>query len=113
MPDKRGIKPGYEQKRFTDEDKRGKLRLVASRDGREGSVTIHTDATLYAGLFGTGEHAELALAPGRHAWIHVARGSVRVNGQLLSTGDGLAISDETTVVVDGVDDGELLVFDLA
>jgi len=113
VPAKRGIAPGYEQKRFTDADKAGKLRLVASPDGRDGSITIHTDAQIYAGLFDREQRAELSLAPGRHAWVHLARGRIRVNGQEMSTGDGLAISDEKTVTIEGVDRAEVLVFDLA
>ena len=113
VPAERGITPSYEQKSFPDAEKRGKLRVVASPDGRDGSVTIHTDAILYAGLFDAGESAKLALAKDRHAWIHVARGKVRVNGRDLAAGDGAVISDETTVHVEGVDGGEVLVFDLA
>lgn len=113
VPAERGIKPSYEQKSFSEAEKRGKLRVVASPDGRDGSVTIHTDAILYAGLFDAGESAKLALAKDRHAWIHVARGKVRVNGRDLAAGDGAAISDEATVHVEGVDGGEVLVFDLA
>jgi redox-sensitive bicupin YhaK (pirin superfamily) len=115
VPAKTGIKPGYEQKRFTTEDKAGRLRLVASPDGRDGSVTVHADATLYAGLFAAGERAEVALAPGRHAWVHVARGHVRANGQALGGGDGLAITGEDKVVIEGAtaERGEVLVFDLA
>jgi quercetin 2,3-dioxygenase len=116
VPSQRGITPGYEQKSFSAEEKTGRLRVVASPTGRDGSVTIHTDATLYAGLFGA-EHSEhLALAPGRHAWVHVARGSARVNGQLLNAGDGAALSDEPTVSVEGTAGdapAEVLVFDLA
>jgi redox-sensitive bicupin YhaK (pirin superfamily) len=112
-PAKEGIEPSYEQKTFTADDKRGRLRLVASPDGREGSVTVHSDVMLYAGLFDGGESAELALKGGRHAWIHVARGKVRVNGRELSAGDGASLSDEKTVKVDGGDGGEVLVFDLA
>lgn len=115
VPSKRGIAPGYEQKRFADEDKAGRLRLVASPDGRDGSVTIHADALVYAGLFDKGQRAELALA-NRHAWVHVARGKVSVNGQALATGDGVAITDESALVIDGDRDtsnrGEVLVFDL-
>lgn len=113
LPEARGIAPGYEQKRFTDEEKRGRLRLVASRDGRDGSITVHADVDLHAGLFAAGERAELALRPGRHAWVHVATGAVRVNGKDLSAGDGAAISDEAAVVVEGTSGGEVLVFDLA
>jgi len=113
VPSATGIAPGYEQKTFTREEKQGKLRLVASNDGREGSVTIHADAALYAGVFAEGEAAERSIAPGRHAWVHVARGHARVNGRKLSAGDAAALSDEKTVRIEGVDDGEVLLFDLA
>ena len=112
MPSERGIKPGYEQKTFSDADKQGRLRLVASPNGADGSVTIHTDAKVYAGIFNAGERAELPLADKRGAWVHVARGQVKVNDQLLRDGDGLAIENERTVRVEGVDGGEVLVFDL-
>jgi redox-sensitive bicupin YhaK (pirin superfamily) len=113
MPDKAGIRPSYEQKTFADDDKAGRLRLVASPDGREGSVTIHTNATLHAGVFGAGEAAEHALAPGRHAWVHVVRGTARVNGTELGAGDAVGLSEERTVRIEGIDAAELLVFDLA
>lgn len=113
VPARRGLTPGYEQKRFPDEEKLGRLRLVASPDGREGSITIHTDASLYAGLFGAGAAGELALAPGRHGWVHVARGEARVNGHALKAGDGAALSGEAKVRVEGVAASEVLVFDLA
>ena len=113
VPRARGIEPSYEQKSFAAEGKRGRLRVVASPDGRDGSVTLHADAVLYAGLFDAGEVAELALAPGRHAWVHVARGKVRVDGRDLGAGDGASLSDERAVRVEGVDGGEVLVFDLA
>ncbi len=116
LPTKEGLPPSYEQKSFSEADKRGKLRQVASPDGADGSVVIHTDARLYAGLFQRGERAELALAKGRHSWVHVARGQVKVGEHVLGEGDGLKISDEASVVVEGVDagaDGEVLVFDLA
>jgi quercetin 2,3-dioxygenase len=115
VPSQRGIAPGYEQKTFSTEEKDGRLRVVASPTGRDGSVTIHADATLYAGLFRTEQSATLPLAPGRHAWVHVARGSAKVNGQLLNAGDGAALSDEPNVDIEGVDGdeaGEVLVFDL-
>jgi hypothetical protein len=113
VPAERGIQPSYEQKTFTDADKRGRLRVVASPDAREGSVAIHTDVVLYAGLLDKDEAAEVRLGKGRHAWVHVARGTVRVNGSELGAGDGAALSEESLVRVEGVDDGELLVFDLA
>jgi redox-sensitive bicupin YhaK (pirin superfamily) len=114
LPSTRGLPPSYEQKSFSAADKRGRLRLVASADGREGSVTIHSDAALYAGLFGANESAELTLQPGRHAWVHVARGNVRVNGRELQAGDGASFSDEPRIRVEGATgEGELLLFDLA
>jgi quercetin 2,3-dioxygenase len=112
QPSERGIAPSYEQKAFSRADKQGKLRVVASPDGREGSVTIHADALVHAGLFDAGERAEYALPPDRHAWVHLARGTVSVNGETLSAGDGAAVEGET-VRIEGVDAGEVLVFDLA
>ncbi|HEU4730762.1 MAG TPA: pirin family protein [Kofleriaceae bacterium] len=113
LPDRRGIAPSYEQKSFSAEDKAGRLRLVASRDGRDGSVKIHTDAQLLAGVFAGGQAAEYNLAPGRHAWVHAVRGKARVNDIELSAGDAAALSEERTVRIEGIDDAELLVFDLA
>ncbi len=114
-PAERGIAPGYEQKRFSDEDKQGRLRLIASRDGREGSVTIHQDASVYAGLFAEGEEARLTLAGGRHAYVQVARGAVRLGGHVLRAGDGATVSGEKEIVLSGHGDekGEVIVFDLA
>jgi redox-sensitive bicupin YhaK (pirin superfamily) len=114
-PDQRGLPPGYEQKRFEESDRRGVLRLVASRDGREGSVTVHQDVSLFAGILGPGQHAELTLAEGRRAWVQVARGAVTVNGTALGEGDGAALAGETRLTVenDGAStDSEVLVFDL-
>lgn len=112
-PSQKGITPSYEQKTFAAADKEARLRLVASPEGSEGSVTIHTDARLYAGLFGSGDQAKLSLAPGRHAWVHVARGRVRINERELEAGDAVALSDESVVAIEGVDASEVLVFDLA
>lgn len=112
LPDKGGIAPGYEQKNFSAADKRGQLKLIASPDGREGSVTIHADAKVYAGTFDAGQKAELPIAKGRGAWVHVAQGTAKVNGQALAAGDGLALEDEGAVSVEGVSGGEVLVFDL-
>jgi redox-sensitive bicupin YhaK (pirin superfamily) len=112
VPNKRGIAPGYEQKTFGDADKQGRLRLVASPDGRDGSITIQADASVYAGVFAAGERAELALPTGHGAWIHVARGAVRVNGHELREGDGLAIEGEPAIRVEGTEGGEVLAFDL-
>ena len=112
LPEKSGLAPSYEQKRFTEDEKRGKLRVVASPDGRQGSVVIHADALIYAGLFDEGQSAELPLAPGRHAWVHVARGEAQVNGRDLAEGDAVALSEELVVSVKGKSGGEVLVFDL-
>src|SRR5262249_22714173 len=112
VPSERGIKPGYEQKTFPDAEKQGRVRLIASRDGGDGRVTIHTDGTVYAGLFDRGQTAELPIATGRHAWVHVARGAAKVNGRELGEGDGLSLSDERMVTIEGVDHAELIVFDL-
>ena len=112
-PERNGLAPGYEQKAFADAEKRGRLRLVASPDGREGSVTIHQDAELYAALLAAGETVRQEGKPGRHAWIQVARGSVKLNGQELSAGDGAALSGEKNILLTGVRDAEVLVFDLA
>jgi redox-sensitive bicupin YhaK (pirin superfamily) len=113
MPDQRGIQPSYEQKTFGAADKAGHLRLVASPDGRDGSVTVHTDATLYAGIFEAGQRAEHTLAAGRHAWVHVVRGTAKINGTEVGAGDAVALSDERTVTIEGIAAAELLVFDLA
>jgi redox-sensitive bicupin YhaK (pirin superfamily) len=117
IPKERGIKPGYEQRNFTDAEKQGTLRVVASPDGRDGSVTIHTDASIYAGRFAAGETAEHALASGRHAWVQVVRGALSLNGQRLAAGDGASLSDEGSVKLEGLDTqsepAEVLVFDLA
>ena len=112
-PDSPGIAPGYEQKTFPAADKHGRLRLVASPDGAAGSLRINADARVYAGVFDAGQKADLTLGDGRHAWVQVAEGRVRVNGQELASGDGVAISDERHLTIDGIDKGEILVFDLA
>ena len=111
-PALRGIEPGYEQTRFEESDKRGRLRLIASPDGANGSVTLHQDARVHAGLFDGDESAELVLGAGRRAYVHVARGTVKVNGQLLGAGDALKIEQEPRLSVAGGVDAELLVFDL-
>ncbi len=112
LPAQRGVQPGYEQKTFTPQEKDGRLRLVASTDGRDGSLTIHTDVSLYAGSFDQDAIGELVLGKGRNAWIQIARGKARVNGQVLSAGDGAALSDEEMVRIEGLDSSEVLVFDL-
>jgi quercetin 2,3-dioxygenase len=113
LPDRQGILPSYEQKAFADADKRGQLRLVAAPDGRDGSVTIHADASMYAGLFDADERAELTLDAERLGYVHVVRGQVHVNGRLLSAGDAAKLQGERRLVVDHGRDAEVLVFDLA
>jgi redox-sensitive bicupin YhaK (pirin superfamily) len=113
FPDRQGYKPVYDQKHFTAADKRGKLRLVVSPDGRDGSVQIRQDNELYATVLAPGESVQHALQPDRHAYVQVARGSVTLNGQPLEAGDGAAISAEKSLELTGVNDAEVLLFDLA
>jgi quercetin 2,3-dioxygenase len=113
FPDKKSYEPTYDQKHFSDVDKRGKLRLVVSPDGRDGSVKIRQDNELYATVLSPGETVQHALKSDRHAYLQVARGSVTLNGQKLETGDGAAISTEKSVELTGVKDAEVLLFDLA
>jgi quercetin 2,3-dioxygenase len=110
-PSRQGIPPSYEQKHFTPADKRGRLRLIASPDGREGSVTVHQDASVYAGLFDGAERARLDLAAGRRAYVHVARGKLSVNGQPLEAGDALKTDAASLEIANG-EGAEVLVFDL-
>ena len=112
-PREKGITPGYEQKSFADAEKRGRLRLIASPDGAAGSVTIHADASLYAGLFDGGEAATLPLDPARKAYVHVARGTLAVNGQNLRKGDAALLANENNLTLSDGHDAEVLVFDLA
>jgi redox-sensitive bicupin YhaK (pirin superfamily) len=112
-PNVRGIAPGYEEKHFDEADKRGRLRLIASPDGRDGSVTIHQDAKVYAGLFDGGERAAVPLANGRRAYVHVASGEVTVNGTPLKAGDALKAIDEAQVELTQGRQAEVLLFDLA
>jgi redox-sensitive bicupin YhaK (pirin superfamily) len=113
LPEKQGLKPVYGQKTFCEEDKRGKLLLVASPDGRDGSVAIRQDNELYATVLGAGESVRHGLKPDRHAWVQVARGRVQLNGTELEAGDGAAVSEEKAVELTGVNDAEVLLFDLA
>jgi quercetin 2,3-dioxygenase len=113
LPSEQGIAPGYEQKAFTDSDKRGVLKLVASPSGRDGSVTIHADASIYAGLFDGNERAELALDAKRLGYVHVVRGEASVNGQALKAGDAAKLSSESHLVIDQGREAEVIVFDLA
>ena len=112
IPKRAGDPPGYEEKRFEDADKRGRLRVVASPEGRDGSVTIHADASIYAGLFDGAERAEHVLAAGRQAYVQVARGTVTVNGEALKAGDAAMITDTSSVTVENGEHAEVLLFDL-
>jgi len=112
FPQEKGQKPAYDQKNFSEAEKRGKLRLIASPDGRDGSVKIRQDNDLYATVLGAGDSVKHALKPERHAWVQVARGSVKLNGTALETGDGAAISAEKAIELTGVKEAEVLVFDL-
>ncbi len=113
QPERRGIEPYYEQKPFPEEERRGRLRLLASRDGREGSVTVHQDAELFGSVLAPGEEVTHRPAPGRHAWLQVVRGSVTLNGTPLKAGDGAAASGEDSLTVRAEEDSEILLFDLA
>ena len=113
LPAERGIAPGYEQKSFATEEKRGRLRVIASSDDEQGAVRIHQDAKLAVALLGAGEIVEHTLAPGRHAWLQVAHGGVKLNGQTLGQGDGAAVSEEPKLTLEGENDAEVLLFDLA
>ena len=112
MPDREGVAPSYEQKAYPAAERQGRLRLIASPDGAEGSVKINADTKLYGSLLAAGEKAALPLEKGRYAWVHVVRGEVKVNGQALKAGDGAAMSDEGEVSLEGIRDAEVLVFDL-
>jgi len=113
LPNARNLKPGYEEKTFTDEQKRGQLRLVASNDGRAGSVTINQDAAIYASVLEPGSEVVHELGANRNAWIQVARGAITVNGNDLNQGDGAAVSAESVIKIAGREESEVLLFDLA
>jgi len=113
LPNKKGVKPTYEQKTYSDEEKRGNLRLIVSEDGRSNSVTIHQDVDTYTTLLDTGEQVIHQLKPNRHAWVQVARGSVMLNDNLLEAGDGAAVSNEESLKLVGKEMAEVLLFDMA
>jgi len=113
LPSRRGLTPGYEEKRFEPESRRGALRLIAARDGRDGAVTIHQDADLWTALLEPAQIVRHSLAAGHHAWLHVARGKVTANGVSVAAGDGAAFSDEPGVEVRATDGAEVLLFDLS
>lgn len=112
VPNVRGATPRYQQQHFSDDEKRGKLRLIISPEGKQGSLQVRQDARVYAGLFDGDEHATLTLADNRHAYVHVARGRIELNGQLLREGDGVRMRKEQMIELSNGRDAEVLVFDL-
>jgi redox-sensitive bicupin YhaK (pirin superfamily) len=112
LPEKKGLEPSHEQKSFPVQEKQGKLRLIASRDGQDGSVKINQDARLYVTLLKPGEEVVRELGGGRHGWLQVAKGAVELNGQNLAQGDGAAISEEKRLTIRASQDSEVLLFDL-
>lgn len=113
VPERRGLRPSYEQRAFDDADKSGRLKLIGSRDGKLGSIVFHQDVAIYASILGEGEAIEHLTAAGRSAWLQVARGAVVVNGQRLDEGDGAAIEGEAAITIRGASESEVLLFDLA
>ena len=112
LPEREGITPGWEEKRFEPKEMRGRLRLIVSPDGAEDSLRIHRDVRIYAAVLADGESVTVDLDPARHVWVQVARGTVTVNGEELSAGDGAAVSEEKILRFTGADEAEFLVFDL-
>jgi redox-sensitive bicupin YhaK (pirin superfamily) len=112
-PASRGIKPGYEERIYSEAERQDTLRLIASRDGRDGSVQVHQDLDLFATLLAPGAQVQHTLPPGRRAWVHVARGEVTLNGERLTAGDAAAITEAGPLALTGAADSEVLLFDLA
>jgi hypothetical protein len=113
LPERKGLTPSYEQKAFTEQERQGRFRLVVSPQGQDGSLKVNQDMKLYSTLLGKGEQAEHTLAPGRHAWLQVARGAGTLNGVALKAGDGVALSEEPKLVLSASEPLEALLFDLA
>jgi hypothetical protein len=114
LPEQKGLQPSYEQKTFSKVEKSGKLRLIGSRDGHDGSITIHQDVNLYATVLRESEKVSYPLAEGRVSWLQVVRGAVHVNDQTLTAGDGAAIAKTAQITLQGAsNDSEVLLFDLA
>ena len=113
LPHTVGLEPGYEQKAFSEDERRGQLRLIASEDGRQGSVLVHQDVSLLASVLPAGEEVEHAMDQARYAWIQVARGSVEVNGEKAEHGDGVMVAGESSLRIRAQQDAEVLLFDLA
>ena len=112
LPKKANLAPGYEQKSFTEDERKGKLKLVASPDGAEGSVSLNADARLHVAILDPKDAVSTTIPSGRNAWVHVASGRVKVNGNALGEGDGVAFEDEPSIAIEGVERAEVLVFDL-
>lgn len=112
FPERKGLEPSYEQKRFPEEERQNRLRLVASRDRAEGSLLIHQDARIFLSTLDDGQNVRHELEPGRHAWLQVLRGSVRLNGEALETSDGASISEESLLEIAATEPAEILLFDL-
>ena len=113
LPNQRDLTPSYEERVFPDDEKRGRLRLVASRDGRDDSAVVHQDVDLYATLLAAGESLVHEPKPGRRIWIQIARGAIDLNGKTMSAGDGAAVIDEKRLAIRGESDAEILLFDMA
>lgn len=113
LPERHGMSPSYEEKRFSDEERRGRLRLIAANDGRDGAVTIHQDVRVYAAVLGAGQAVAHPLNENRHAWLQVARGSITLNEVELKQGDGARVSGESELRLMADDPAEVLLFDLA
>ena len=113
FPEKKGIEPSYEQKAFPEAERHNRLRLVASRDGAEGTLLIHQDARIYLSTLDAGQSVALQLPTGRHAWLQVLRGGVNLNGTALETSDGAAVSEESALAITADSEAEILLFDLA
>jgi redox-sensitive bicupin YhaK (pirin superfamily) len=113
FPDRKGLEPSYEQKRFPEAERHNRLRLVASRDAAEGSLLIHQDARVFLSTIDDAEQVRHTLADGRHAWLQVLRGSVSLNGHDLKTSDGAAVSEESLLTIHATSDAEIMLFDLA
>ena len=112
VPNQKGLKPGYEQRTYHVSERRGRLRLVAAPDGREGSLTIHQDAEVFLGLLGAVDRVAHNLRPGRHAWLQVLTGAVKLNDVELGAGDGAAVTEESNLVVQAMSPAEVMLFDL-
>ncbi|HEX8539947.1 MAG TPA: pirin family protein [Cystobacter sp.] len=112
LPERKGLTPGYEQKEFPLAERQGKFRLVVSPEGQDGSLKVHQDLRLYSTVLGQGEKTEYTLAPGRHAWLQVARGAGTLNGVALKAGDGVAVSEESRLELSATEPLEALLFDL-